>query len=153
MEYWQIWLIVAGFFFVLEIATVGFLVFWFGVAAIITCLLSLVIDNVIIQMAIFVILSTALIFLTRPFANKISRKDSVITNSNRIIGKEAIVKKEISPNNAGQIKIEGDIWTAILDFPYKNVIPTGSTVEITKIDGVKAVVKPLHIKETQESIN
>ena len=40
MVAWQIWLIVAGFSFILEIATVGFLVFWFGVAALIVCILS-----------------------------------------------------------------------------------------------------------------
>lgn len=153
MEYWQIWLIIAGFFFILEIATVGFLVFWFGVAALITCLLSLFIHNVIAQTAIFVILSAALIFLTRPFANKIAKKDTIVTNSNRIIGKEAIVKKQISANESGLIKVGGDTWTAILDAPYTEPISEGSSVEITKIDGVKAVVKPVKIKEVQESIN
>ena len=44
---WQIWLIISGVCFIAEIATVGFLVFWFGVAALITCLLSLFISNVI----------------------------------------------------------------------------------------------------------
>ena len=46
---WQIWLIISGVCFIAEIATVGFLVFWFGVAALITCLLSLFISNVIAQ--------------------------------------------------------------------------------------------------------
>ena len=35
MAMWQIWLIVAGVCFVLEIATVGFLIFWFAVAALV----------------------------------------------------------------------------------------------------------------------
>ena len=30
---WQIWLIASGVFFILEIFTVGFLLFWLGVAA------------------------------------------------------------------------------------------------------------------------
>ena len=30
---WQFWLITAGFFVVLEIATMGFLVFWFAIGA------------------------------------------------------------------------------------------------------------------------
>ena len=42
---WQIWLIISGVCFIAEIATVGFLIFWFGVAALITCLLSLFISN------------------------------------------------------------------------------------------------------------
>lgn len=145
MVAWQIWLIVAGVCLILEIATVGFLIFWFAVAALITCLLSLVIDNIIIQTAIFVVLSGLLIFLTRPLADKIAKKDTVITNSNRIVGKEAIVKKEISSSESGQIKINGDTWTAILDESCSTTIPEGSTVEIIKIDGVKAVVKPLKV--------
>lgn len=142
---WQIWLIIAGICFILEIATVGFLIFWFGIAALITCLLSLFIDNIIVQTAIFVILSAILTFLTRPLAKKIVSKDNVVTNANSIIGKQAIVQKTISATSNGQIKINGDLWTAMLeDSSYDNV-PEGSIVEILKIDGVKAIVKPIKI--------
>ena len=56
MASWQIWLIIAGICFVIEIATVGFLVFWFAIAALITCILSLFIKNIIAQFVIFIIL-------------------------------------------------------------------------------------------------
>ncbi len=143
MVAWQIWLIVAGFSFILEIATVGFLVFWFGVAALIVCILSLFIPSLVAQFAIFIILSALLICLTRRFAEKITKKDTIVTNSNSIIGKKAIVKKDISSTSNGQIKVNGDIWTAVLSEDFTDSIPEGSTVEIEKIDGVKAVVKPL----------
>ena len=152
MVAWQVWLIIAGICLVIEIATVGFLVFWFAVAALITCLFSLFIHSLLAQTAIFVIFSAILVFLTRPFSEKISRKDSIVTNANSIIGKEAIVKKEISPNNNGQVKINGDTWTATLDSSCNSNIPEGSSVEILKIDGVKVVVKPIQIKE-KEPIN
>lgn len=143
MVAWQIWLIVAGFSFILEIATVGFLVFWFGVAALIVCILSLFIPSLVAQFDIFIILSALLICLTRRFAEKITKKDTIVTNSNSIIGKKAIVKKDISSTSNGQIKVNGDIWTAVLSEDFTDSIPEGSTVEIEKIDGVKAVVKPL----------
>lgn len=143
MVAWQIWLIIAGFSFILEIATVGFLVFWFGVAALIVCILSLFIPSLVAQFAIFIILSALLICLTRRFAEKITKKDIIVTNSNSIIGKKAIVKKDISSTSNGQIKVNGDIWTAVLSEDFTDSIPEGSTVEIEKIDGVKAVVKPL----------
>lgn len=145
MAMWQIWLIIAGLCLILEIATVGFLAFWFAVAALITCLISLVVDSIIAQTAIFVILSALLIFLTRPLAKKIAKKDTTITNVNSIIGKKAIVKKEITNIENGQVKINGDVWTAVLDSEYHDNIPEGSTVEILNIDGVKVVVKPLKI--------
>lgn len=147
MLLWQIWLIIAGFCFILEIATVGFLVFWFGVAALVTCLISLFIPNIIVQTVIFIILSVALILLSRPFAKKIGRNDNVVTNSNAIIGKEGIVTKEIDGKlgQVGQIKILGDTWSAICDNTDLK-IPIGSTVKVTKIDGVKLIVEPINIK-------
>ena len=143
---WQIWLIIAGICLIIEIATVGFLVFWFAVAALITCLLSLFIHNVIIQTAIFVVLSALLIFLTRPFANKIGKKDKVVTNSSSLIGKEGTVLKDITFNSAtlGQVKVNGDVWSAVTEEDY-GIIPAKSIVRILKRDGVKLVVDPLKI--------
>ena len=151
---WQIWLIIAGVCFIVEIATVGFLVFWFGVAALVTCLLSLVIHNIIAQTVIFIILSIVLIALTRPFANKIGKKDNVVTNSNALIGKEGIVIKTINsvPGSMGQVKIGSDTWSAIVN-NYSDVIPVGSTIRVLGIDGVKLVVEPIDIKSKAQIIS
>lgn len=154
MAPWQIWLIVAGICFIAEIATVGFLIFWFGVAALITCLLSLVVHNIIAQTVIFIVLSILLICLTRPFADKISKKDKTITNSNAVIGKEGVVIKEINsnPSAVGQVKVSGDTWSAIVE-DYKDEIPVGSTVRVLRIDGVKLIVEPIDIKVKSELID
>lgn len=150
---WQVWLIVAGVCLVIEIITVGFLVFWFAVAAAITALLSLFIKNVIAQTACFVIISAILILCTRRFANKFNKSDNTVTNVNTIIGKEGIVKIAISPDNVGQIKVKGDTWTACLDDSYNCLIPKDSIVEIVSIDGVKAIVKPIKIVSVSENNN
>ena len=142
---WQIWLIVAGVCFVIEIFTVGFLVFWFAIAALIVCVLSLFIDSLIIQTTLFIILSALLILLTRPFAKKITKNDTAITNTKRIIGKTAIVKKEISKHQGGQVKINGELWTAILPDDINSNIPEGSTVIVNSIDGVKLIVTPVNV--------
>ena len=149
---WQVWLIVAGFCFILEIATVGFLIFWLGVAALITCLFSLFVSNVIAQMSIFTILSAILICLTRKLANKLNKKDNSITNANSIIGKQGIVTKEINTNGIGQVKVSGDIWSAVTE-NYDDTIIVGSTVKVLKIDGVKLVIEPITIKKEEKSIN
>lgn len=147
---WQIWLIISGVCFIAEIATVGFLIFWFGVAALITCLLSLFISNVIAQTVIFVILSVILICLTRPFAEKMNKNDNIVTNSNALIGKEGVVTKDITPNDVGQVKVFGDIWTAVST--YTDIIPKGSTIKVLSIDGVKLVVEPVSIKQPEKKI-
>lgn len=137
---WQFWLIIAGIFFVLEMITVGFLVFWLGIAALLSMIVSLFTDNLIIQTAVFVISSTLLIFLTKPFVKKfINNKDTVATNAYSIIGKKGLVVEDIdSVNSTGQIKVNGEIWSAkCLD---SDLIPKNTTIKVHNIDGVKAVV-------------
>ena len=141
---WQIWLITSGIFFICEIITVGFLVFWLGVGALIAMLVSFFTSNIIIQMSVFVISSGLLIFATRPLVNKISKKDVVPTNVYSLIGKKAIVTEEINwVTGKGLIKFEGEVWSAKSKEQVN--IPVGSEVEIVSIEGVKAFVKPLKI--------
>ena len=141
---WQIWLIASGIFFICEIITVGFLVFWLGVGALIAMLVSFFTSNIIIQMSVFVVSSGLLIFATRPLVNKISKKDVVPTNVYSLIGKKAIVTESIDcTTGKGQIKFEGEVWSAKSKEQIN--IPAGSEVEIVSIEGVKAFVKPLKI--------
>lgn len=93
---WQIWLIISGFFFIMEIVTVGFLVFWFAIGALITAFVSLFTSNIIIQTTVFVITSTLLLFLTKPFVKKFSNSDTIQTNAYSIIEKKGIVTKAIN---------------------------------------------------------
>ena len=141
---WQIWLIASGIFFICEIITVGFLVFWLGIGALIAMLVSFFTSNIIVQMSVFVISSGLLILLTRPLVNKISKKDVVPTNVYSLIGKKAVVTEDIDwVTGKGQIKFEGEIWSAKSKEQVN--IPVGSEVEIVSIEGVKAFVKPIKI--------
>ena len=141
---WQLWLIASGIFFICEIITVGFLVFWLGVGALIAMIVSLFTSNIIVQMSVFVISSGLLIFATRPLVNKISKKDVVPTNVYSLIEKKAIVTEEINwVTGKGLIKFEGEVWSAKSKEQVN--IPVGSEVEIVSIEGVKAFVKPLKI--------
>lgn len=147
---WQIWLIASGIFFICEIITVGFLVFWLGIGALIAMLVSFFTSNIIIQMSVFVVSSGLLIFATRPLVNKISKKDVVPTNVYSLIGKKAVVTEDIDwVTGKGQIKFEGEIWSAKSKEQIN--IPAGSEVEIVSIEGVKAFVKPLKINSNVEA--
>lgn len=140
---WYIWLIAAGIFFIAEIITVGFLVFWFGIAALIAMIASFITNNLFIQTLVFVISSCILIPLTRPLVNKIIAKDdNVKTNAFSLIDKEGIVVSKISPNDNGQVKIEGQYWSAVSN--NNSSIDVGETVKVLKIDGVKLVVSRIH---------
>ncbi len=140
---WQMWLIVAGVCFVFEIFTVGFLIFWLAIGALIAMVASFFVDSVVIQTAIFVISSAILIFATRPFVKKFAKndKDDVKTNAYSIIGKTGVVMQSIDSLNAtGLIKVDGEVWSASTD---KDVsIPKGAEVKVKEIKGVKAIVTP-----------
>lgn len=138
---WQFWLIAAGIFFIIEIATVGFLVFWFGIGAIIAMVVSLFIPNVYIQAIVFIVSSTLLIFFTKPFVNKfVNKGKTMTTNAYSIIGRTGIVTKEINDLKCtGQVKIGGETWSA--KTLSEETIPENTEIEVVKIDGVKAIVQ------------
>ncbi len=141
---WQIWLIASGVFFIIEIFTVGFLIFWLGVGALIAMLISFLTSNIIIQTTVFVISSGLLIFATKPLVNKITKKEIVPTNVYSIVGKKGIVVEDIDwSTGTGQIKSEGEVWSAKTNEQIN--IPKGTEVEIESIDGVKVIVKPLNV--------
>ena len=145
MVMWQFWLIVAGIFFIGEVFTTGFLIFWLGIAAILTMIVSIFTSNLIIQTAIFVISSGLLLFLTKPFVDKyITKKDkSVATNAFSLIGKKGIVTKEITSISFGQVKVGEELWTAVSE--DSTPLSEGTEIEVVKIDGVKLVVKPAKV--------
>lgn len=146
---WQLWLIIAGIFFILEMATVGFLIFWFGIGALVALIVSLFTSNILIQTTVFVLSSGLLVFLTRPFVNKFAKTDTMETNAFSIIGKCGIVIKDIDPlEDVGQIKVDGEIWSAKSE--NEAPIEKGTQIEVCAISGVKAVVA---VKEVSTSKN
>ena len=143
---WQIWLIAAGVFLILEMFTMGFLVFWLGIGSLLAMLVSFIApSSIILQTAVFVLSSGILIFATKPFVKKFTEKDTTKTNVFSLVGKKAIVIEDIDwVTGSGQIKLNGEVWSAKTKEQVN--ISKGTEVEIESIEGVKAFVTPL--KET-----
>ncbi len=139
---WQIWIIIAGVCLVGEILTTGFLIFWLSIGALLAMIVSFFVDSILIQTAVFVISSAILIFATKPFVKKFAKTKDVKTNAYSIIGKNAIVTKDIdSINGKGQIKVDSETWSAVGKDDMN--IEKGTEVEVLKINGVKAIVAPI----------
>ncbi len=144
---WQFWLIASGIFFIAEIITVGFLIFWLGIGALITMIVSFFTSNLIIQTTVFVISSTILIFATRPLINKFANTKTTSTNAFSLVGKKGIVTQNIdSIRGTGQIKVQGELWSAISK--DSDIIPKNTEVEILSIKGVKLIVTPVRVSST-----
>ncbi len=145
---WVFWLIASGVFFILEIFTTGFLVFWLGIAGLLAMATSFITSSIAIQTIVFVISSCILIVLTRPLINKLLKFDksnTLSTNVYSLINKTGIVVEDINHlNYTGKVKISGELWSAISDIDIKK----DTQVRVLQIDGVKLKVEPL--KETIE---
>ncbi len=139
---WAIWLILSGIFFIVEIFTVSFMMFWPGVAAFIVSLLSLLNIPLAAQITIFSILSIVLIVFTKPLTKKIFKSNDTPTNIDSIIGKMGVVTKTINNiEGKGQVKVQGEIWSAIsID---DSIIEEGTNIKVTSVDGVKLIVQKI----------
>ena len=104
-------------------------------------------SNLIIQTTVFVISSTILIFATRPLINKFANTKTTSTNAFSLVGKKGIVTQNIdSIRGTGQIKVQGELWSAISK--DSDIIPKNTEVEILSIKGVKLIVTPVRVSST-----
>lgn len=133
-----VWLVIVIAASVIEVMTVNLVTVWFvasGIAALIAAYFG---AKVITQLAIFVILGTALLLLTKkPLEKLLNKTNKHRTNLDRILDMEGIVTEEIKKGSTGEVKVDGKRWTAIAN----KTIKKDSTVKILKIDGVKLVVE------------
>lgn len=132
------WLIIFIFLIFVEIATINLVSIWFAIGAIASCILSIYVDNLIIQLGCFVITSTICLILTKSIISKIKNHKITPTNLDRVIGDIGIVTEDIDEFN-GEVKVDGKTWTAT----SKETLKVGTKVKIVSINGVKLNVKSI----------
>jgi len=140
IEIWWIWMIIAAIFVVGEIFTMGFFLLWFGVGAAVAGILAILGLGIGWQLGAFVIISGVLFVISRRFAERFSKKQPPGIGADRFIGKECVVLEEIdNMKNTGRVRLKKEEWRA--DSETGDVIPAGTRVEVTGLDGTHLVVK------------
>ena len=135
-----IWLIASAIMFILEIFTISFLLFFPALGAFLAFLCAIFGASIQVQIITFVISSILLIAFIRPIVTKFFKAKDVAMNSESVIGKNAVVIKEIDNlHGKGQVKVAGELWSAVSSTDEN--IEEGSTLIILKIEGVKLIVK------------
>ena len=129
-------------FAVIEGITLGLTTIWFALSAVVMVFLSFLPIPVLYQVLIFLAISAALLVFTRPIALKKFKIGRVKTNVDSLVGKSALVIKQITEFDRGEIKINGQIWTARLEEGAGFTLTEGSKCEIVKIEGAHAIVVP-----------
>lgn len=116
MTIWQIWLLVAAVFVIIEIFTSGFAVACFSVGCVFGAILAACELSLTWQVVAFAVGTFLAFIFIRPFVMKIIEKrtngSDVKTNMDSIIGKTAVVTERIEEGGYGRVKIDGDDWKA-----------------------------------------
>jgi membrane protein implicated in regulation of membrane protease activity len=124
----------------IEAATMALTTIWFAGGALVAFILALFGVDIQVQLAMFVIVSFILLFFTRPFALKYVNRNTVKTNLESLIGKNARVTVEINNlEGKGAAVLNGQEWTARA-LKDDEIYPAGTMVEVKDIKGVKLIV-------------
>lgn len=134
------WLIIMVLCGILEGITLGITSIWFVFGALAALITSFIVDSMVIQVVVFISVSTILLLFTKPLAIRYLKIGSEKNTLNQIVGKEAVVLEEIDNiNGTGLVKLSGVTWSAISS-NGKN-LPEKTIVVIVEIKGVKLIVK------------
>ncbi|QPK80533.1 NfeD family protein [Schaalia sp. ZJ405] len=140
---WGVWLIAAAVFAIVEIVSVDLVFLMIAVGALSGALVSLLGGGWIPQVLVFAAVSAVLVIVVRPWikAHLHRSTPNIRTNAARLVGKDALVLDPVSPTG-GQVKLDGEVWTARSPAGSPLTIPTGTSVRVQSIDGATAVVTP-----------
>ncbi|MDD4801374.1 MAG: NfeD family protein [Syntrophomonas sp.] len=133
------WIIIAVLCGTIEIFTAGFWFLWLALAASLVAagVAVTILSELSVQLLVFAFITLIFIVFTRPLLLKLVKTNDKFSNVNALIGQHGLSTTGISPFNYGQVKVNGEIWTAVAS----EEIEANMRIEVTDIDGVKLVVK------------
>lgn len=138
-----IWFSLGIALLLVEIASPGLIVGFFGLGALLVALLCLVVEVPLnLQLGIFVVLSVAsLLTFRRKCKTILNQGDRMAsdTMSEEFIGRRALVTREILSDRAGKVEFRGTYWEA----EAADRIPEGSSVEIIDKENLTLTVRAL----------
>ena len=135
------WLLFAAIFIVIELITLGLTTIWFAGGAFVAAIAGALGADLIVQVVLFMVISFALILLTRPIAVKYFDSKVQKTNAEALIGQNAIAISEIdNMKEIGMVKVNGMEWTARAKEDTM-IIPQGAAVRVVEIRGGKLIVE------------
>lgn len=135
------WLILFVILLIIEIFTMGLTTIWFAGGALIAFLAGVLGFGTGIQIVVFIVVSIALLVLTRPVAIKYFNQKRQKTNAESLIGGQALVIEDIDTlQSQGRVEINGQEWSAKTDEP-DGKIAKNTVVVVNGIQGVKLIVR------------
>lgn len=141
-----IWLGIFVLTVVLEAVTQDLVSIWFSLGSMAALCVSFGVPFWV-EIIVFFVVSTITLIFTRPLVKKLMDRQIRKTNTDDFVGKRVKVVSDIDKFDGGEIKINGIIYTAILQEEENEAILKDSIVEIITLKGNKVVVKKAEIEE------
>ena len=142
-----VWAVLSAVFLGAEALTLGIVSIWFALGALSALVAEALGAAAWLQVVLFAVVSAAALALTRPLVKKYINGRTQATNADRAVGMEAIVQERIDNlAGAGTVRVDGKLWSA--RSAGGEYIPSGATVRVERIEGVKLIVSPLRAAVT-----
>ncbi|MTI96843.1 MAG: NfeD family protein [Firmicutes bacterium] len=141
---WWLWLLIAIGLLAGELLTSGFFLFWFAIGAAAACLASLFVTSFPVQLAIFILISAALLFSSRLLVERMD-KTRPDTNINALLGQQGIITLAVEPFRTGVVRIGGEEWSC----RSQQAIGVGGVVIVESVQGVTLNVRPLQAEKEE----
>ncbi len=139
--YIVLWLIIIIVFTCVELSTVTLTSIWFAAGALAALLVAMFNGGIGVQLVVFLVISLACLFLTRPWAKKFLNAKRVSTNADRAVGEEVRVAERVSNlDRTGRATVLGQEWTVRTE-DDDTIIEKGELVRVVRISGVKLIVE------------
>lgn len=135
---WALWVAVGVVALIIELSTAALVSIWFVPAAILTCLVSLVVDSFFIQIIVFVILSIIAMIISRKVYKKYIKKDKdEVSVDSKLIGKYGKTTEETDGLN-GKVLVGDIYWKAKTQNGEK--IAKDESVKIVSVEGTTLII-------------
>ena len=140
-----IWIAAIVIFGVVEAMTAGLVSIWFVIGSVAGLVTAVCGGKIWLQVVVFFVVSIAALIATRPLVARMSKKDNVATNADRVLGGLGRVTETIDNTiPTGAVYIDGKTWSARSE--DGSVIKTGQMVRVSRMEGVRLFVESTESK-------
>ena len=137
-----LWILAMVSLIAIEISTVGLYCVWFAFGSLVGLVLAMINLPTYVQLIAFAVVSALLFFFVRPKLEHKINTEVIKTNTDALIGNVGIAVTDIKDLDGGQVKLNGQMWSAKLGDCCLESIPSGKKVVVNEVRGVKLIVTP-----------
>jgi membrane protein implicated in regulation of membrane protease activity len=140
---WAVWLAAAALLGIADLLSLDLFLVMLAVGALGGAATAAVGAPFVLQLIVAAIISVGMLWLVRPgLVSRLHHGPELKLGATKLIGARGVVTRRITGVAVGQIRLDGETWTAA---PYDDdlVIDPGATAEVLEIRGATAYVHPI----------